>query len=218
MKGSWMDSSDFDDAFSRLKALLRDRIDDNFELKRIYGKYLDYDGEVEVISKRIDGEIQRSRELNRMLSQLIRQGQEPSSGLYSEIELNFVSIRLDIESFFIFTKIFLDTLASIIRFSFGNRLPQRMNMLIGHEKGSELDRAFFEGLESKMSWFKDFKKTRDTIVHELGRIARMIVDGEDLCVVFKSRQANDVQCHIVEYVPKVLRNLSEIILYVCKRF
>ena len=87
---------------------------------------------------------------------------------------NFTKLTIDLSDFYLYSRIFLDTLATCIYLSFrvsGNKkaglLGQRIKFFIDGRKmetyKNEIDRQFFNGLEEKLHWVNDFRKSRDEL-------------------------------------------------------
>lgn len=83
----------------------------------------------------------------------------------------FTKLNLDIKSFYIFTKIFLDCLAEIIAICYKERIKKRsMSSFlndIGKQKKKVIvdNKTFFSRLEQLLDWYDDFNINRHIIVH-----------------------------------------------------
>lgn len=86
-------------------------------------------------------------------------------------------IMLDLSDFYVYTRIFLDTLTVCIKRSFkraGNKnwnvMEHSINSLLNVNKMQtytrKIDFHFFNGLEKKLFWIPDFKKFRDGLLHQ----------------------------------------------------
>jgi len=178
-----MDWSNFDESYIRLKMVLRDLIGDGKDEHKldIYGNYLTYGHEVKIIVERIEKETQGYIKLIREISEMAQRGEEPNEKSLDVFVDYHSLIRLDIKSFFIFTRIFIDTLAKVVRLRFGGegkQLPLTMTQLLNHDKFLTLDPDFAEGFKSKMSWMTAFVETRVEIEHYLGNILRYTTTRE----------------------------------------
>jgi hypothetical protein len=143
---------------------------------------------------------------------------------------NWELFRLDIKSFFVFTKIFLDTLARIIICVYGEKgvqLPPNMTDLLKKKAlnlENELDAEFFANLRNKMIWYKDFNEKRDDIVHWLGSVRKATMNGKTSFDILKfdihakeqkKEQREEWGSKTViplEYLKETIDNLSEVIL------
>ncbi|MGA2768679.1 MAG: hypothetical protein ABSF24_10255 [Candidatus Bathyarchaeia archaeon] len=225
-----MDWSDFDENYTQLKNVLRDLIgnSENVDEHNIYEGYLGYRDEVKIIVERIEEETQVHMKMFREVSGMIEKEEEPNGLL--DAFLNYHSlIRLDVKSFFIFTRIFIDTLARIVKLRFGEKgknLPWRMRKLLKNEEFLALDPDFAEEFKSKMSWMTDFIETRDEIEHYLGnpRWYTVTGDGKFGFIIQGSSDRNtpflgiNKVDSIADFMEKILSNLSEVILFIRCRF
>lgn len=226
-----MDWSDFDESYIRLKNVLRDLIGDGKDEHRldVYGNYLTYGREVKIIVERIEKETQGYIKLIREISEMAQRGEEPKEKSLDVFVDYHSLIRLDIKSFFIFTRIFIDTLAKIVRLRFGGegkQLPPTMTKLLNHDKFLTLDPHFAEEFKSKMSWMNTFVETRVEIEHYLGNILRYTTTREGKFGIAlqgsRSRKnlfpVTDKVESITEYMEEILSKLSKVIQYTCNKF
>lgn len=223
-----MDWNNFDEYFGKLKTVLRNIIGNgkNANKLEIYGSYLDYRGDISTIIQRIEAETQEYMILRRRIAEMIQRNEEPDKELFMKIDKIFISLRLDIKSFFIFTRIFLDTLARIIRLYFGKKggqLPWDMAELVKHKKLIELDSDFAEGLKDRMFWMDSLRTRRVEIEHYLGSIRSITTrDGKfgfDLLGARIRRDwGTDTVMSITDYMEDTLSNLSSVILHIYHKF
>jgi hypothetical protein len=83
----------------------------------------------------------------------------------------YILLRVDVKTFFLFTQVFLDTLARAIRESYGRsgrQLPYSMTDLLTNAAAQDIDAPFFSRLRNEMAWYSDFNDKRDDIAHWLG--------------------------------------------------
>lgn len=226
-----MDWSNFDDSYGRLKNVLRALMGNGKDGHKldVYGSYLNYEGEINVIVERIEEETLEYVKLSREISEIAQRGEEPDDEL-SDAFLKYHSlIRLDIKSFFIFTRIFIDTLAKIVRICFGDKgknLPLTMRKLLKNAEFSTLDPDFAEGFRNKMSWMTAFVETRVEIEHYLGSIRYYtITEGEFGFRILGSRGRKNGEFlgidrveSMTEYMKEILSNLSEVISFIYIKF
>lgn len=208
-----------------LKNVLRELISNgkNDHKLDVYGSYLIYGYEIKIIIGRIEEETQAYLKLFREISEMRQRGEEPSDELWHDVLEYHPLIRLDIKSFFIFTRIFLDTLARIIRLGFGEKgrqLPWDMTDLVGHKTLMKLDPDFAEGLKARMSWMDTFVERRVKLEHYLGKILRYTTSsdgrfGFDIQGTKSDGQwGTDVVDSMTEYMEEILSRLSEVIVYI----
>jgi len=222
-----MDFSNFDRCFDELRVLLRDGLGNGKNTRKldIYGNYLDYGDEIKIIVDRIEAGTQRFIILSKTLHETLQKGEEPDEKLGIESIKNLVQIRLDIKSFFVFTRIFLDTLAQIIKQCYGKKgdqMPPRMRKLV-ENVAFKKDSDFAKGLKDRMQWMDDFVTTRDEIVHHLGSIySTTTQNGKFGFDILGLRTRHDWGTNTVEsiadYINETLHNLSEVISYIHSKF
>lgn len=223
-----MDFGDFDKSFDKLRILLRDKLGNGKDTRRLdtYGSYLDYRGEMEIIVERIENETQRFMILSKTIFEALQKDEEPDEKWSIESIRNLTLIRLDIKSFFIFTRIFLDALAHIIKQCYrkkGDQMPYRMRKLVENDAFRNLDSDFAKGLKDRMQWMDDFVKTRDEIVHHLGSICSTTTrSGKFGFDILGLRTRHDWGTNTVEsitdYINETLNNLSKVMSYIHDKF
>lgn len=227
-----MDWSNFDKSHRTLKNVLRDLTENNKKQHEldIYRDCVTYGREIKIIVERIEEETQTYTKLSRKILEMTPRGKEPNEKLLDIFVYCHSSIRLDIKSFFIFTRIFIDTLAKIVRLRFdGERkqLPPTMTKLLKDDKLLALDPDFARGLKSKMSWMTAFVETRVEIEHYLGNILRYTStgDGKFGFTIKGSRSHGNIPLlatekveSITEYMEDILSKLSKAILHICGDF
>lgn len=227
LRYSVMDFNNFDECFSELRIALKDRLDNgkNTEKLDIYGSYLHYRDEIEVIIDRIEAETRKSMILSKKTFEALQKDEKPDEELGIESIKNWILITVDMKSFFIFTRIFLDTLARIIRqyYPQGHQLSWRMSKLIKSRKLRKLDSDFAKGLRDKMRWWDDFVETRVEIEHYLGNLRSTLTrDGkfgfDILGLRTRKSWGTDTVESITDYIRKILHNLSEVISYIHDKF
>ena len=138
--------------------------------------------------------------------------------------------RLDVKSFFLFTRIFLDTLARIVKLCYGRKGGKLSDRIVPMLKDEEcvkvwkkLDYNFYKGLKNRMVWIDNFVKTRVEIVHYLGSMrSTQTKDGKFGFDIKGLRTNPSWGTHTVksvtDYMDNTLHNLSEVLLYICNKF
>jgi hypothetical protein len=128
-----MDFGNFDRCFDELRIVLRDRLGNGKNTKKldIYGSYLGYSDEIKIIVDRIEAETHKSIILSKRLFEALQKGEGPDEKLGIESIKNWILITLDKKSFFIFTRIFLNTLAWITKQYYGKELKTESEKLDG---------------------------------------------------------------------------------------
>ncbi len=213
-----MDFGDFDTCFDELRIVLRDRLGngENAQKLDIYGSYLSYGDEIKIIIDRIETETQKSVTLSKKLFETLQKDEEPDEEFGTELIRNLMLITLDIKSFFIFTRIFLDTLAWIIKQYYGKNGDQLSSDMRKLVKNTKFDDDFAKELKSKMQWVEDFVKTRVEIEHYLGSIRSTTTKNgkfgfDILSSNIRHDWGTDTVESITDYIGETLHNLSEAI-------
>jgi hypothetical protein len=170
-----------------------------------------------------------SKEIHRLIAQ-----KEKKLDIIKTFSVNWELFRLDMKSFFIFTQIFLDTLARIIRLTYGKKgeqLPYNMTDLLKSRKAMELDEEFFENLREKMIWYSDFNDKRDDIVHWLGSIRstttrqgdmgfdilKFDIHAKEMKKEQRSSWGTKTVLSAMVYIQETINNLSVTISYIHER-
>jgi len=232
-----MDWNEFDKCFVKLKVILREMLfaDEGSSYKRrVYGSYLGFGSDVKIIVQRIETEIQKSMEINKKLRvyalahirSTASEEEESEERLVMESDNMFKLLTLDIKSFFIYTRIFLDTLARIVRLCFGkegDQLPTDMRELVKHRKLEEFDSDFAKGLKDKTSWMTSFRNRRVEIEHYLGDIPSATIEsGKFWFQIVGAKEGKKSETHVREsatdYIEEVLSKVSKVILHICQKF
>lgn len=223
-----MDFSDFDRSFDKLETVLSEMTAKGKKAERteIYGSYLDYHEEIKAIVQRIETEIQEFTTSTQKKLKALQEGEEIADEWSTTSMEYLVQIRLDVKSFFIFTRIFLDTLARIIRMHYGakgHQLPWNMPDLIKHKTLEKIDSKFAEGLKHRMSWMDDFVKKRVEIEHYLGDMrSTQTRDGKFGFDILGLRTPQSWGTHtvqpITDYMHETLHSLSAVISHIYNRF
>jgi hypothetical protein len=218
-----MDWTEFDAHFHELRCLLREIVGDRENINKlgIYGNYLDWGYEIKHIVHRIETEVDEYSTSNRRLFEMMRKNVFDEE--LSEVRVKYwVLLRLDIKSFFIFTRIFLDTLARIVRLCFGEKgrnLPWSMNKLVKNKVLACLDPEFARELKSRMSRMTILVKHRVEFEHYLGGIPMTTIKDDKFGFIIRGlniqgdTDGSTVES-IADYLRETLFSLSEIILLI----
>jgi len=226
-----MDWSNFDDSYGRLKNVLRALMGngkDDHKLD-VYGSYRNYEREIKIIVERIEEETLEYVKSFREISEIAQREEEPDDELLDKLLKCHSLIRLDIKSFIIFTRIFIDTLAKIVTLCFGDKakhLPQTMTTLLKDAKFLTLDPDFAEGFRNKMSWVTALVENRVEIEHCLGSIRWYTPEeGKFGFSIRGSRTRKNRELlgtdrieSITKYMKEILSNLSEVISFIYIKF
>lgn len=223
-----MDFSNFEKNHNMLCRFIKEKIKDGktSELVDICGACIDFFEEIKVIVQRIETESQEIMSMQQKLLQLVREKKSIPDEFGEEYIKQLILIGLDVKCFFSFSRIFLDTLARVIRYFFGStghQLPHSMRELINHKKLIEFDSEFAKGLRNKMSWIDDLIDKRDEITHHLGSMrSTRTIDakfGFDILGLNSPKTWGTTTVKpILDYINDILKKLSEVILYIYIRF
>jgi len=198
-----MDHEQFEKQFSELASLLRtgvfckirlggnleqiqeqiSDVDYGFETD-LYDRFLDYEFELKIITSRLESEIEEFIPIEKNFFQQIAIGNQPSVADGDVLIYTLAKISLDVSDFFVYTRVFLDTLYMCIRYSFkvsGNSkwklMKNSAKELLNEEKmqvlKKEIDAGFFEGLEQRTSWIHSLRGTRNGLLHRLNHFTYM---------------------------------------------
>ena len=143
----------------------------------VFARFLDYHSEVSIITSRLEEEIAWYESFKKYVFTCVKEKREIRDSEMEKYMLCIPKLMLDLSDFYIYTRIFLDTLTVCIRLSFknaGNKnwniIERSVNCLLNENKmqtyKSKIDLGFFEGLEKKLAWISDFRKSRDGLLHK----------------------------------------------------
>ena len=202
----------------------------NYE-EDLYGKFLEYRFIIRIITSRLESDISEFIPLDNSLLESL--GKSPELDLDKAEQLTTVlsKINLDVSDFYIYTRIFLDTLNMCIRHSFkhtGNKkwgvMTPSITGLLNENKmrtyKREIDFQFFEGLENKVSWIHNLKKPRDHLVH--GQHHFVLTDtrqgemGPDLIGKVKRIWGTEKVKPVLRELQGILGNISDLMNYLHK--
>jgi hypothetical protein len=170
----------FEKEFSKLESLFRNqgfyKNADKFEID-VFGRFIDYDSQVVIITSRLEDEIALHESFMKYILTRLKEERKIDDNELKEYGQYLPKLMLDLSDFYIYTRIFLDTLTVCIRLSFRNAgyqnwniIERSINFLLNENKmqicKSKIDLQFFEGLEKKLAWISDFKESRDGLFHK----------------------------------------------------
>lgn len=205
----------FDDFLKKLP------LKENQELSTCRIEASDFGSEIKVIVSRIEVELKSVVKIENIILDLVKENkQEEAMKLVLKWMKPFVKLRLDIKDFFIHTRMFLDILCRIIKICYcknGQQLPLSMTDLLKNKKSLEIDKSFFEELRKKMSWYNNFVKSRNRIVHYLGQLVftntREGKFGFGIRKKINSEVGADTVKSIEEFIEETFKNLTEVLNY-----
>lgn len=175
-----MKISNFHKSFEKLKEFLEENSFPNLSVYAklcYYTKFLDFYREVNVIIKRIEADMNTFDTYSKkaLMTMVVQNKSIDKKNIPDEtakiIVDAFVKLNLDIKSFYVFTKIFLDCLAEIISIFHrkeSSELKKSMTDLLKDIRNKKIsdDDNFFSILEGKLKWYDSFTDDRDRIVHK----------------------------------------------------
>jgi len=226
-----MDFERFEEEFSNLKAVFKQKgfaQKPNASGQNVFSKFLDYHLQVLIITSRLEQGIVDHDSFSKYIFECLKNKIEPSDAEMENSILTFGKIMLDLSDFYIYTRSFLDTLTMCIKLSFkraGNRkwksMKNSMKGLLNARKmevcKKEIDFSFFEGLEERISWILDFKKSRDGLLHKYYHFVftktRKGEYGYDIMNGTKTSWGTDTVRGILTEVQSVIDNLSDLMEY-----
>lgn len=194
---------------------------------QIFSHIADTSDEIELIIERIEKELRLINDLtSKFLDQIIPSGMEPKTDDVEKLVRMFELLRLDSKSFFIFVRIFCDTMCRLIRLTYGDngrQLPTSMKDLLKSKKAFESDKDFFSGLKEIMSWFLELREKRVEIEHYLGglrstttRNGLMGFDIKGLRNIDKSWGTDTVQ-PFSTYIEDTIKSITTSLRYISEK-
>jgi len=142
----------------------------------LFSRFVDFQVFLRIISERLCDEIHELNQLDKQIINKMMKEEEINDKILQNYLINFGKIQLDLSDFFIYTRIFLDTLTKCIKTSFLKtgykkyaQFPESSTDLLRDiEKYKfQIDRTFLENLGLKMTWVLRFTEHRNGLVHKL---------------------------------------------------
>lgn len=223
-----MDFKEFDREYSILLNFFnKEGVHKNPDMheKRIYSRLLGYRLDLGIITSRIEKEIADFEVLQRTVFHELQNRKKLHEELTKEFVWTMHMILLDISDFYIYTRVFLDTIAGSIRHSFksaGNEnwknMESNITMLTNREKleacKEKIASDFFEGIEKKVRWIPDFVRSRNLLMHKytLPKIATTKNGkiGYNIDFIHGIDWNRYTFAPIIEELQKVINNLSDL--------
>ena len=221
----------FDSEFSKLFDLLKNegfpKNNDRTELD-LYGRFASFHSELLIINARLSEEIEFSHLENEYFRDYaMGKVKLYRSRLRKGLE-NHIKLMIDLSDFFFYTRRFLDTLTMVIRFQFKTigktkyQMTDRFRDLLNKAKlekyKQEIDYDFFDGLEKKIAWAKDFRDCRDGLMHQgyyfVFTTTRKEKLGFDIMNKTKTSWGKNAVKDISEELQKTIDNLSDLLEFI----
>lgn len=217
----------FERQYSNLANLFKER---GLDKKPIFVKFVNYGFETKIITSRLEEEITYATSLLKSIFSDVKR-KEVNEDKIKECVMTLAKIRLDILDFYTYTRIFLDTLTVSIKLSFksvGNKkwnlMENSVKCLLNEKKlrtyKKEIDADFFEGLEEKVSWIRDFKNYRDGLTHRFSYLVfsntREGDLGYDIMDKTKESWGTDTVKGVLKELQNIIDSLTDLIEYLSK--
>lgn len=200
---------------------------DKFEMD-VFVKFIDYHSQAIIIISRLKEDIARHESFTKYLIECVEEKKEISQTKLAEFGPIFSTLILDLSDFYIYTRMFLDTLTVCIKLSFksaGNKnsdiMKHSVRCLLNedkmHEYKSKIDSGFFESIEKKITWIKDIRKYRNGLVHQYCQfvfaLTRQGELGYDLLDRTKTSWGTDTVRGLMTELQNTIDNLTDLIEY-----
>lgn len=191
----------------------------------VYYKIADYPSQIHVIVERLDDEIKHQKILQDYMFDCMKKEQEIGDDAPKKWVINMNRITLDISDFYIYTRIFLDSLTVGIKLSFkhaGNKnadiMKEKLRYLISKSYmdryKEKIDFKFFSNLEKTITWIPAFRDCRDGLVHDCHYLVftpnRQGDLGYDVIEKFGKEWGTDTVKGILTDIEKMIDNLIEL--------
>jgi hypothetical protein len=221
----------FEKAISSLTDMFKDegfyKSPDKFEID-VFGKFIDYHSQAIIITSRLEEDITEHDSLMKYIIKCAMEKREISETEIQKHGLTLPKLMLDLSDFFIYTRIFLDTLTVCIKRSFKSAgrknwdiMEHSMNCLLNEHKmqryKDEIYFSFFTGLEKKLTWIGDFRESRNGLVHKYHHFAFTTTRegdlGYDIADRIKTSWGTDTVKSIVKELQRTIEGLTDLMEY-----
>jgi hypothetical protein len=197
----------------------------------VFSKFLDYHSEVKIITSRLEEEIAESDSFQRYFSDYAMGKTKLYKTKLEKHGQTLLKMMLDLSDFYVYTRRFLDTLTVCIGLSLrcaGNKkwemTPHTVHSLLKEKKMQaykrEIDFRFFEGLEKKLTWIRDFKDSRDGLLHQYYHFVFTTTkqgdSGYDIMDGKKVSWGTETVRGILGELQNTIDNLSDLMEYLVK--
>lgn len=224
----------FEKAISSLRNLFKEegfyKNPDKFEID-LFGKFIDYHSQVTIITSRLEEDIAENESLKKYIIKCAREKREISETEVEKYGLFLPKMMLDLSDFYVYTRIFLDTLTVCIKRSFKSAgcrnwgiIEHSINSLLNINKMQtykrKIDFHFFSGLEEKLSWISDFRNSRDGLVHKYHHFVftstRKGDLGYDIMDRIKTSWGTDTVRGILSELQNTIDNVTDLMEYLLR--
>jgi hypothetical protein len=136
----------------------------------VFGKFIDYHSQVIIITSRLEKDIEEHESFKKYVFERVKEKRKIHDKEIDKFFFALPKLLLDLSDFYIYTRIFLDTLTVCIKRSFKSAnkknweiIEHSINCFLNEAKikryKEKIDTTFFEGLEQKLYWVHDFRKS-----------------------------------------------------------
>jgi gas vesicle protein len=143
----------------------------------VYGKVVDYQMQIRIITERLEEELKSYKLQQNNIFSSFKENKKISDDELEKTIDNIEKLRLDLLDYYIYTRMFLDSLTVSIKLSFlysGNKNAANMknsikcllNKQLMESYKQKISPEFFSCLEEKIKWIPDFRNSRDGLVHK----------------------------------------------------
>jgi hypothetical protein len=226
------------DRFERTISNLREKFEeegfyknpDKFDID-VFGKFLDYHSQAIIITSRLEEDVTDVKSFQKYMVKNLKKDGKINDTEIQKFSLTFPKLMLDLSDFYIYSRIFLDTLTVCIERSFKSAGKENwkfkrhsINCLLNEDEmqkyKNEIDLDFFEGLEKKLTWIRDFRKSRDGLLHEYFHFVFMTTRqgdlGYDIMDRVKTSWGTDTVKGILKELQNIIDKLTDLIEYLLK--
>lgn len=194
----------------------------------LFVKFIDFHSQAVIITSRLEEDIAEFESFNKTILKNVKEKGEIPKTEIEKHSLALPKIMLDLSDFYIYTRIFLDTLTLCIKRSFksaGNKnwniMEHSITCLLNKDKldvyKSKIDFEFFENLGKKLIWIGDFRKTRNGLLHHYYHFVftttRQGDLGYDISDRIKTAWGTDTVKGILSETQNIIDRLTDLIDY-----
>jgi hypothetical protein len=226
-----MDLKEFEDSLVCLTSFLKR---DGFYAKpnrlelHVFGKLVDYESQIEIIMKRIKQDIKEETRSTKSIFDAMKAEKEIDDKIARKSMHALEKLMLDLSDFFVYTRMFLDTLTMSIKLTLKKSGTKNADLLKHSVKcllnpksmriyKEKIDCHFFTGLEQHLTWVRTFRESRDGLVHQYYHFVftstRAGKKGFEIMDLKKASWGTVTVKEIMPELQQTVDNLSELIKY-----
>lgn len=224
----------FEKACSNLRKFFKEegfyKNPNKFEID-VFGKLIDFHSQAVIMTSRLQKDIAEHDSFVKFVFKRVREKRKLRETDFEKYGLTLPKLILDLSDFYVYTRIFLDTLTVCIKRSFkstGNKnwgiIEHSISCLLNGNKmqtyKNRIDFGFFDGLEKKLAWIGDFRKSRDGLLHKYFHFVFTTTKqgdlGYDIMDRTKTSWGTDIVKGILTQLQNVIDRLTDLIEYLLK--